>query len=222
MAPSRQFRHRVDAGQQLARRLEELDLAGPMVLGIARGGIPVAAEVAKRLKAPLGVFVVSKVGMPGRDELGVGAVAEGLEEPVVAYTAYELGVGSGHLAMLVEAAQREVRRQVSLYRGGRVLPELAGREVVLVDDGLATGVTAEAALISLRLHQPSRLVLAVPVCAPATAGRLADIADDVVCVQSPDYFFAVGEWYEDFSQTTDEEVIEALACHMDDDHRSIP
>ncbi|MGH9075114.1 MAG: phosphoribosyltransferase [Acidimicrobiales bacterium] len=204
------FKDRGEAGRLLGRRLRPLHLESPLVLGLPRGGVPVAAEVAAQLGAPLDVFVARKVGMPGHEELGVGAVAEGLSQPILSPMAGEVGVEPRHLAALAEAARQEVVRRATRYRGGHPLPELAGRDVVLVDDGLATGVTAEAALAALRRRRPNRLVLAVPVCAPEAAARLAGVADDVVCVQAPAEFFAVGLWYENFSQTTDEEVIEAL------------
>jgi putative phosphoribosyl transferase len=204
------FRDRADAGQQLAERLRGAPLVAPIVLGLPRGGIPVAAEVAAALGAPLDVFVARKVGTPGHEELGIGAVAEGLEEPVVSDVARQLGVSSADLRTLADRAQNELGRRVALYRGGRSLPPLIGRDVILVDDGLATGVTAEAALRALRRWRPRRLVLAVPVCARETAARLAGVADEVVCVEAPAQFYAVGEWYADFSQTTDEEVLDLL------------
>ncbi len=204
------FLNRRDAGRRLAPRLSDLHLHLPIVLGLPRGGVPVAAEIASELGAPLDVFVARKVGAPGRPELGIGAVAEGLDELVVSQLADDLGVGPGLLTTLADQAYQEVQRQVACFRGGRPLPDLAGRDVVLVDDGLATGVTAEAALVALRRRQPSRIVLAVPVCAPRQVARLAPFADDVVCVQSPDDFVAVGLWYEDFSQITDQEVVDAL------------
>lgn len=204
------FRDRVDAGGRLAERVKALHLMAPLVLGLPRGGIPVAAEVARALDAPLDVFVARKVGLPGHEELGIGAVAEGLAEPVGLETAERFGVGAERMRDLAEHARRELQRRVRLYRGDRALPDLAERDVVLVDDGLATGVTAEASLRALRIAEPRRLVLAVPVCAPDTALRLAQLADDVVCVEAPVDFFGVGEWYGDFSQTTDDEVIEIL------------
>jgi putative phosphoribosyl transferase len=182
----------------------------PVVLGLPRGGIPVAAEVATALGAPLEVFVARKIGAPGQRELGIGAIAEGLDEPVPSEAARELGIGPDELRGLAKHAFVELARQVTLYRGERPLPALEGRHVVLVDDGLATGVTAEAALVALRAWRPGRLVLAVPVCALATGARLVRVADAVVHVETPAHFFAVGQWYEDFSQTTDAEVLELL------------
>jgi putative phosphoribosyl transferase len=205
------FRDRADAGRQLARRILELPLIRPVVLGLPRGGVPVAAEVAAALGVPLEVFVARKIGAPGHEELGVGAVAEGLDEPVMSATARRLGIRSPQWEMLADHAQREVERRVQIYRRGRPLPAMAGRDVVLVDDGLATGVTAEAGLRALRRHGPARLVLAAPVCARDTAERLAAVADDVVCAETPADLWAVGAWYDDFSQTTDAEVLELLA-----------
>lgn len=194
----------------MAHHVGALNLVSPVVLGLPRGGIPVAAEVAAALGAPLEVFVARKVGAPGHEELGIGAVAEGLDEPVLSDAARELGISPDELRGLAEHAFHELVRQVTLYRGNRPLGELAGRDVVLVDDGLATGVTANAALLALRTRRPGRLVLAVPVCARATGTRLAKVADDVVHVETPARFFSVGQWYEDFSQTTDDEVLELL------------
>jgi len=203
------FVDRAQAGRQLARRVAALDLNTPVVLGLPRGGVPVAAEVAARLHARLDVFVARKVGMPGHEEFGIGAVAEEGD-----------GIVGRHLGDvpadvwpgLVEAARAEIDRRVELYRGGRSLPDLRGADVVVVDDGLATGVTAEAALRALRRHQPRRLVLAVPVCAPDTAQRMTEFADDVICVHRPSRFAAVGLWYRDFTQTTDDEVVDILAA----------
>jgi putative phosphoribosyl transferase len=156
------------------------------------------------------VYVARKVGAPGHEELGIGAVAEGLDQPVISGTAQELGIGSRDLHLLAEQARAELARRVDLYRAGQPSPEIQGKDVVLVDDGLATGVTAEAALWALRQRHPGRLILAIPVCANETAERLAQMADDLVCVERPAAFFAVGDWYEDFSQTTDQEVLNLL------------
>lgn len=213
MRPDRavRFENRVDAGRQLAERLDGLGLDSPVVLGLPRGGIPVAAEVASVLGGPLEAFVARKVGAPGHAEFGIGAVAEGLDEPIMSESAGVFAPGSERLTAMVERSWHELSRQVALFRGERPLPDLAGHHVVVVDDGLATGVTAEAALVAVRRRHPSRLVLAVPVCAPESAARLAPLADDVVCVQSPAHFFAVGYWYRDFSPTTDQEILDVLA-----------
>ena len=152
-----------------------------------------ASEVAHALGAPLDVFVARKVGAPGHPELGIGAVAEG-------------GVVVGVPDAPADVWE-ELQRRVQLYRGGRPLPDLSDRDMVLVDDGLATGVTAEAAMQALRSHRPRRLVLAVPVAAPETVARLGG---EVVCLVAPHRFMAVGQWYDDFTQTTDEEVLAAM------------
>jgi putative phosphoribosyl transferase len=200
------FRDRSDAGRQLADRLLEFDLDDPVVLGLPRGGVPVAVEIGARLGAPVDVFVARKIGAPGHQELGVGAVAEGDDEPVVSDTAWRLGLNQAKMRELADEARLELHRRVGVYRGGRTLPELAGRDVILVDDGVATGVTAEAALRALRVQRPRTLILAVPTCARGAAERLAVIADEVVCVLIPRDFVSVGQWYDAFEQTTDAEV----------------
>lgn len=208
---SGRFRDRRDAGRRLAGCVAELELTAPLVLALPRGGVPVAAEVAARLGAPWEVFVAAKIGTPGHEELGIGALAEGGEDPVVSDAARRAGVSPADLDALARPVREELARRVRTYRGQRALPEMAGRDVVLVDDGLATGVTAEAALVSLRARQPRRLILAVPVCADPTARRLTGLADEVVCAERPADFFAVGQWYDDFRQTTDEEVMDLLS-----------
>lgn len=205
------FLDRADAGLRLAAAVSRLGLQEPVVLALPRGGVPVAAELAAELHAPLDVFVARKVGAPGQEELGIGAVAEGLERPILSESVWTWSRCPAGVTVLVERAREELDRRVSHYRGDRSLPQLAGHDVVLVDDGLATGVTAGAALMALRQADVRRLVLAVPVCAQETAARLARVADDVVCTQTPADFYAVGQWYDDFSETTDDEVLDLLA-----------
>jgi len=205
----RRFSDRHDAGKQLARRLEDLRDQDVVVLALPRGGVPVAAEVAAALHAPLEVFVARKLGAPGRPELGIGAVAEG-DVVVLDERAGPWRGNSRQLRDTTEAEQAELARRVRCYRGERALPPLRGRTVVLVDDGLATGGTARAALTALRTHAPARLVLAVPVAPPAAVSQLATQADEVIALHTPDDFTAVGRWYDNFAQTTDDEVLALL------------
>ena len=206
------FHDRSDAGKQLATHVRGLALAEPVVLALPRGGVPVAVEVAAALRAPLDVFVARKVGAPGQPEYGIGAIAEGGTVVADPNALRALRLSREQFDALATREATELERRVRDYRGDRPLLAVAGRDVVLVDDGLATGVTAEAALRALRSQQPRRLVLAVPVCARATAERLRTegIADDVVFVLAPADFWAVGQWYEVFGQTSDAEVVDLL------------
>lgn len=205
------FRDRAEAGRRLAADLLGRDLVDPVILGLPRGGVPVAAEVAGALGAPLDVVMARKLGAPGQPELGVGAVAEGGAQVVDEATVVGLGITDDQLAQTIAAEREELARRVRAYRGGRSLPDLSDRDVVVVDDGLATGVTAEAALLGLRALGAHRLVLAIPVATPAGVRRLVATADQVVCLAAPDELRAVGQWYDDFAQTTDEEVLALLA-----------
>jgi predicted phosphoribosyltransferase len=181
-----------------------------VVLGLPRGGVPVAAQVADALGAPLDVFVVRKLGVPGHEELAMGAIASGgivvVNEEVVS----SLGVDRLTLDAVIERERREVARREAAYRGDRPAPSLAGRTVVLVDDGLATGATMRAAVEAVRQAGPRLVVAAVPVGAPATCMDLSNVADRVVCLVTPEPFIAVGAYYADFSQTSDQEVRAAL------------
>lgn len=210
---AKRFRNRADAGRRLAELLQPAGLSDPVVLALPRGGVPVAVEVARSLGVPFDVFVARKIGMPGHVEFGIGAIAEGEGLVVNAEVLSAVGISQDDFASLVEEERLELERRVSDYRGGRALPDLAGRDVVLVDDGLATGVTAEAALTALRMRAPRRLVLAVPVSAQDSARRLAGIGNEVVSVITPGDFRAVGSWYDDFDQTTDDEVIGLLSAY---------
>ena len=206
------FQNRQDVGEQLSARLDDAHLQAPLVLALPRGGVPVGYEIALVLDAPLDVFVARKVGAPGRRELGIGAIAEGGVVVADAEMLRTLGVSSARFDQLAGAERAELSRLVRLYRGERALPDLADRDVVLADDGLATGITAEAALRSLRGRGARRLLLAVPAAAPESAARLTGLADEVVCVIAPIDFVAVGKWYDDFDQTSDEEVLRLLAA----------
>jgi len=206
------FADRLDAGRTLGERVALChDLPDPVVVALPRGGVPVGAEVARRLGAPLVAMPVGKVGAPGREELAVGAVAPGgvtaLNWDVIAV----LHLGPDEVDDLVSKTAAKVAHQVELYgREGQGVP-LSGRSVVVVDDGLATGASMRAALIAVRALHPQRLVLAVPVAAPEALASLAPLVDEQVCVVRPERMQAVGAWYKDFSQTTDAEVAELLA-----------
>jgi putative phosphoribosyl transferase len=204
------FGDRTDAGRRVAAILARRTLRSPLVMALPRGGVPVALEVASALDAPVEVFVARKVGAPGHEEYGIGAVAEYGAVVVDKRALQVLGMSRETFDQLAAREQREVERRVSQYRGDRPIPDLEDRDVVLADDGLATGVTAEAALLGLRSLHPRHLLLAVPVCVPKTAERLRRVADDVVCAEAPERFFAVGQFYERFEQTTDTEVLELL------------
>lgn len=203
------FRDRGDAGRALAERVSGLGLEDPVVLALPRGGVPVAVELADELDAGVDVFIARKVGAPGHPEFGIGAVAEGSDRLVLSDQARHFRLSDDQLRAMARAELDEVDRRVRAYRGERSLPELEGRDVVVVDDGLATGVTAQAALEALAERGPERLVLAVPVCAGDTVIRLGEVAE-VVCVHQPEQFRAVGLWYDDFEQVTDEEVMGVL------------
>ncbi|CNF71736.1 phosphoribosyltransferase [Mycobacterium tuberculosis] len=200
------YTDRAEAGRVLAERLVPLGLHGAVVLALPRGGVPVGYEVARRLGAPLDVLVTRKIGYPPQPELGVGAIAEGGSPVFDGALLDRLGLREEDLAATVAAERAELDRRVAAYRGGRRLPEVAGRPVVVVDDGLATGGTARAAVRAMRGRGPSRLVLAVPVGAAETVRSLAAEVDDAVVPAAPWEFHAVGQWYRDFEQLTDEDV----------------
>jgi predicted phosphoribosyltransferase len=196
-------------GEELAYRLAA-EKDRPLVLALPRGGVPVAVQVAGRLGADLDIVLARKIGAPGRAEFGVGAIAED-GPPVFDQSSLDyLGITPDHLAGTVAAERAELERRVRRYRAGRPAPSVVGRVVVLVDDGLATGVTARAALRWLRDQGPRRTILAAPVCARQAREALAADADLVVCLSAPPEFHAVGQWYDDFHQLTDEDVDAAM------------
>ncbi len=205
------FRHRADAGQRLADQLSSLTLQLPVVLALPRGGVPVAFEVARRLHAPLDVIVARKVGAPDQPEYGIGAIAEG--DVVVAdeHALRMLGISPQRFRDLATRERSELDRRVRLYRGARAMHDVEHHDVVLVDDGLATGVTAHAAIRSLQRSNARRVVLAAPTCAADSAVALGEVADEVVCTTTHEHFGAVGRWYVNFDQTTDDEVLDLLA-----------
>jgi len=206
------FRDRRHAGRVLAQVLVGYaNRSDVIVLALPRGGVPVAYEVAKALHAPLDVFVVRKLGVPGHEEYAMGALAGGGVRVLNDEIVKRLGISDAAVDAVTRDELRELERRERLYRGGRPLPELRGRTVILVDDGLATGSTMLAAVKALRAQQPARIVVAVPTAAVETCARLRSDADEVVCATTPEPFRAVGMWYDDFSQTSDEEVRELLA-----------
>ena len=221
------FADRHDAGRRLADALADAgyephanrhaaaaadapDADDVLILALPRGGVPVAYEVAKKLDAPLDVFLVRKLGVPGHEELAMGAIASGgvlvLNDDVLRHTR----IGQGEVDLVARREAAELTRRARAYRGDRPPPHVDGRTVILIDDGLATGASMRAAAEAARRLRPAKLVVAVPVAAPETCEHFRGLVDDVVCAVTPTPFAAVGMWYEDFSQTTDEEVRELL------------
>jgi putative phosphoribosyl transferase len=206
------FRDRTDAGRRLAAELSEYaGRGGVIVLALPRGGVPVAYEVARALQSPLDIFLVRKLGVPGHEELAMGAIATGgvrvVNEDVVNY----LHIPGEAIDAVAAEEQRELERRERAYRDDRPPPDVRGKTAILVDDGLATGSTMRAAAAALRRQEPAAIVVAVPVSAPETCDEFRTEVDDIVCAMTPRPFQGVGMWYEDFSQTTDDEVRELLA-----------
>jgi len=204
------FRDREDAGLRLAERLAPYRREDPIVLALPRGGVVIGYEVARALHAPLDVIVARKLGAPDQPELGIGAIAPGgvrvLDDTIVR----ALDIPMEQIERIAAREAGEMERRLHRYRGDRPKPDLRDRTVILVDDGLATGVTARAAVESIRRERPRRIVLAVPVCATETAELFRGLVDELVCLQMPREFRAVGLWYDDFDQTSDEEVVDLL------------
>jgi len=206
------FKDRKQAGKRLAEALLKYKAEEPIILAIPRGGVPVAYEVALALDAPLDIIVVRKLGAPGQPELGIGAVVDGdhpqgvLNEEIMA----ELAVSQNYLDREVARQLAEIRRRQEAYRGGRPSEKVEGRTVIVIDDGIATGGSMRAALRGVRRNNPKRLVMAVPVAPQETIDSLRPEVDDLVCLDTPEFFAAIGEFYDDFRQTSDKEVTDLL------------
>jgi putative phosphoribosyl transferase len=205
------FRDRHDAGRRLAAELRDhANRSDVIVLALPRGGVPVGYEVATALGAPLDVFVVRKLGLPWHEEIAMGAIASGgvlvLDRDLLRIA----HVSEADLRRVIAAEEKELARRERQYRGDRPFPDLRGKTVILVDDGLATGSTMRAAVEALRQEGPARIVVAVPVSSPETCDAFRGVADEVVCAETPEPFQAVGSWYDDFSQTSDAEVHDLL------------
>ena len=210
----RQFADRREAGKELAAKLGAYrGRQDVVVLALPRGGVPVAFEVAEALDAPLDIFVVRKLGMPGHPEFAIGAIASGGVRVLSEDAIHWYGISSSQIEAVAAEELAELQRREREYRKGPALTDLRGRTVILVDDGLATGSSMRAAVQAVRAHKPARVVVAVPVGAPSACEEFADITDETVCARMPEPFAAVGLWYRDFSQTTDAEVGALLQEH---------
>ncbi|MBV6623193.1 MAG: phosphoribosyltransferase [Rivularia sp. (in: Bacteria)] len=205
------YRNRTEAGQRLAQKLKDYaNRPDVLVLGLPRGGVPVAFEVAKLLNAPLDVFLVRKLGVPGHEELAMGAIASGgiriLNEEVVK----DLHLSYKVIDKVTKSEQEEMKRREGAYRDNRSPLDLSNRTIILVDDGLATGATMRVAAVAIRQQQPKQIIAAVPVSAPEICNEFRVEVDEIICAQTPKPFVAVGVWYEKFSQTTDAQVQDLL------------
>ena len=205
------FRDRTEAGRVLADRLAAYaNYPDAMVLALPRGGVPVAFEVAEALNLPLDIFVVRKLGLPGHEEFAIGAIASGGARVLNQDLIRQLSLSDEIIEHIVAREQRELERREQTYRGQRPMLDVRDRIVIIVDDGLATGSSMRAAIAALRQKRPKKLIVAVPVGARMTCSELEALADEVICLEMPENFSAVGLWYRDFSQITDEEVIDLL------------
>jgi putative phosphoribosyl transferase len=205
------FKDRAQAGQYLAERLPQYaDAPDAVVLGLPRGGVVVAAEVAAKLRLPLDIFLVRKLGVPGYEELAMGAIASGGVRVMNESVLRQISISEGAIEEVARREERELLRREAAYRGDRPPLVVKDRTVILIDDGLATGSTMRAAVVALRRQGPRRMVVAVPTAAPDTCEEFRAEVDEVLCAMTPTPFYAVGAWYDDFSQTTDEEVQQLL------------
>jgi putative phosphoribosyl transferase len=206
------FTDRTEAGRLLGERLARMGLGrGAVVLALPRGGVPVGYEVARALGAALDVFVVRKLGVPGHEELAMGAIATGGVRVINDSVTHVLGVPEHVIDRVAEEELRELERREAAYRGRRPPPELRGRDAILVDDGLATGATMRAAIQAVRVNEPARVIVAVPVAPWEACRELASVADEMVCLETPEPFQAVGLWYSDFTPPSDDDIRDMLA-----------
>jgi putative phosphoribosyl transferase len=206
------FTNRTEAGEQLALRLRKYaNRDDVIVLATPRGGVPVAFEVATELKLPLDIFVLRKLGVPGHEELAFGAIASGGVRVIDPDIVEAYGITPSDIERVVQKEEEEMQRREIAYRGARPPLDVSGRTAILVDDGIATGASIRAGIRALRQLNPARIVVAVPVAPPSTCARLKFEAEELVCLQMPEQFYGVGQFYIDFSEVTDEEVIELLA-----------
>jgi putative phosphoribosyl transferase len=210
--PSRRFLNRRQAGKELAKQLQKYaNAADVIVLGLPRGGVPVAAEISRSLKAPLDLCLVRKLGAPGHKELALGAIALGGVQVLNHKLVTELGISEQTIATVKTRELQELQRRDLAYRGDRPPPLIRDRRVILVDDGLATGSSMKAAILWVKSQQPALVVVAIPVAPIQTCHQLQNTVDEVVCLLTPEPFTAIGLWYQDFAQTTDQEVQSLLA-----------
>lgn len=205
------FSNRYEAGKILASQLQMYSKnPDVIVLALPRGGVPVAFEIAKSLSVPLDVFIVRKLGVPGHEELAMGAIASGdiviFNEDIFQY----LHISKSDVQKVIQSEQQELRRRETTYRGKKPFPSIMNKMIILVDDGIATGATMRAAITALKKQNPKKLIIAVPVAASSAIDEISTLADEIICPIKPLHFYAVGAWYDDFSQTTDEEVFKLL------------
>jgi len=204
------FQNRTDAGRYLAERLQEYARHNTVILGLPRGGVVVASEVARRLDVPLDIFLVRKLGVPGYEELAMGAIASGGIQVINEDVVRHIQISRAEIQAIAAKEAQELKRRERAYRGNRPPLEVKDKTIILIDDGLATGATMRAAVVALRKQNPRKIVIAVPVAAPDTCEEFRTEVDDIICGITPAHFNAVGAWYNDFSQTSDEEVIQLL------------
>ena len=207
----KRFADRLDAGQQLAAQLASYaDRADVLVLGLPRGGVPIAYEIAKALHLPLDICLVRKLGVPKQPELAMGAIASGGIMVLNQEVLRSFHIPDSVVQEVAAVEQQELERREQVYRGDRPMPEVSDRTVILADDGIATGSTLRAAVAILREQEPERIVVAVPVAPPASCEQLKTVVDELICLVTPDRLYSIGQWYQDFSQTTDAEVCQLL------------